>query len=85
MQPTNILVENVLVLCVTGQCAMHCIIQLEKFLCVLVKSLMRSLGSFFQCIDCINHGGKRRELHLQTLLQFGPQHCITFGLQVCEH
>ena len=46
---------------------------------------MRSLSSFLQRIDCINHCGKREELHLQTLFQFDLWGGITLGFQVCEH
>ncbi len=71
MQSTYIFVENVFVVCKTGQGTMYCVIQSEEFLCVLIKSFMRSLGPLFQCIDCIN--------------QLGPWHGITFGFQMCEH
>ncbi len=46
IQATNVLVENVFVLCVTGQCTMYSVIEAEKFLCVLIKSFVGSLGSF---------------------------------------
>ena len=46
MQSTNVLVENVFVVCVTGQRTMHCVIQAEEFLCVLVKSL-HAVPEFF--------------------------------------
>ncbi len=85
MQPMYIFVEDVFVVRETGQGTVYCVSQSEKFLCVFIKSLMRSLSPLFQRIDCINHGGKRREFHLQTLFQLGPQRGITFGLQMCEH
>ncbi len=64
MQPTYIFIEDVFVVCETGQGTVYCVIQSEEFLCVFIKSLMWSLSPLFQCIDCINHGGKRREFHL---------------------
>ena len=85
MQSTNVFVENVFVVCVAGQCTVHCIIQAEEFLRVLIKSLMRSLSSFLQHIDCVNHGRKGGELHLQALFQSDPWGGITPGLQVREH
>ncbi len=85
MQSTNVLVENVFVLRVAGQCTVYCVIQSKELLCVLIKSLMRSLGSFLQCVDCVNHGREGRELHLQTFFQFDPWCGITLGFQVHEY
>ncbi len=85
IQPTNVLVEDVFVLSVAGQCTMHCIIQVKEFLRVLVKSLMQSLRSFFQRIDCINHSGEGGELHLQTFFQFDPRCGLTLGFEMREY
>ena len=84
-QSTNVLVEDVFVLCVAGQCAMHSVTEAEKFLCVLIKSFVWSLGSFLQRVDCINHGGKGGEPHPQTLLEFDPRGGVTPSFQMSEN
>ena len=63
---------------------MYSVIETEEFLCVFIKGFVGSLGLLFQRVDCINHGEKGGELHLQTFFEFDPQSGITFGLQMCE-
>ncbi len=63
---------------------MYSVIEMEEFLCVLIEGFVGSLGSLFQRVDCINHGGKGGKLHLQTFFEFDPRSGITFGLQMRE-
>ena len=85
IQPMDVLVENVLVVSKAGQCTVHCVVQSEELLRILIKGFVWSLGSLFQCIDCVNHGRKGRELHLQTFLQFDPWCRVTFRFEMREH
>ncbi len=64
MQPSYIFVEDVFVVCETGQGTMYGVIQTEELLRVLVKSFVRSLSSLFQRIDRIDHRGEGGEFHL---------------------